>query len=82
MDMASLAVKYRGLTLKRIHRDIDIWFLNRCIEKEVTPVFAKIKTSKNVPYQLVRRREGKLLRSEISKYYRSLKNQYSFKVSC
>lgn len=70
--MADPAEKYKRVSIRRATAEIDIWFINNCIKEQVTPNFAKVKTSNNVPSRFKADIEYKILRSEICKHYARL----------
>lgn len=67
--MVDLADKYKKLAIKRTRTNIDIWFLNKCLEAEVTPHFARVKTSKNVPLDIKKDIEIKIIKKNICQHY-------------
>lgn len=70
--MVVLADRYRRLALRRSLTRVDVWFLNQCINEHVTPTFARIRTSKNVPAELKVEMEHRIVRKEICKHYAKL----------
>lgn len=67
--MAYEAERYRRLSVKRAIIEVDVWFLNNCIKEKVTPVFARVKTSKNVGLKYKEKLEYNIIRSAICKHY-------------
>ena len=67
--MAYEAERYRNLSVKRSTAEVDIWFLNNCIKEKVVPVFARVKTSKNVSIKCKEKLEHNIIRSAICKHY-------------
>ncbi|XP_050511970.1 uncharacterized protein LOC126888016 [Diabrotica virgifera virgifera] len=61
--------KYLRLSTKRELRYIDIWFIHQCLNFHLTPKFASLKTSKNIPIKIKSEIERKLLRKEICIHY-------------
>ncbi|XP_044760166.1 uncharacterized protein LOC123317626 [Coccinella septempunctata] len=70
--MVHLAVKYKSLSIRRSEIRIDVWFLHRCMFNGVTPTFAVVRASKNVPISDRLYLEHKILRRNIRKHYRRL----------
>lgn len=66
--------KYMRLSTKRELIEIDIWFIHQCLKNRVTPIFATVKTSKNVPDKLKIDIETKLMKKEICIHYARLNN--------
>lgn len=62
------AALYRRLSIRRCTISADVWFVNRCIHENLTPTFAKVRTSNNVPERLHNDLSKKLLRSAIIKH--------------
>ncbi|XP_072375519.1 uncharacterized protein [Diabrotica undecimpunctata] len=72
--MVIWANQYIRLATRRKQLELDIWFIHQCINNNVVPVFARVKTSKNVPSTYVNQLQTKLLRKEIGKHYSKLDN--------
>ncbi|XP_072380863.1 uncharacterized protein [Diabrotica undecimpunctata] len=70
--MAVLVDTYRRLSCKRMIIFLNIWFVRQCISHQVTPTFAKVKTSKNVPDKEKQILEKKILKRELKKHYTKL----------
>lgn len=63
---------YKNLCQKRELTRIDIWFLHRCLHENVTPTFARCRTSRNVPTRFKIEMEKKIIKKEICKHYAKL----------
>lgn len=64
--------KYARLSTKRELIKVDIWFINQCLKHKVTPNFAAIKTSRNVPLRFKSELETKLQKKELCIHYARL----------
>lgn len=64
--------RYLRLTTRRQLIDIYIWFIQQCVKEKITPTFASIRTSRNVPLNIKLDMEHILLNKEICVHYAKL----------